>query len=103
MGGCWRLGRGCRVAVRGGAPLKTPCGAAFRLQHRDSSRCPAVETSLDAADTSVRATGRLHHLWWASWPMVTPLKTPRGARTVACWVETRLDPPDAETSLGAAD
>src|SRR5580693_5080774 len=75
MGGCWRLGRGCRVAVRGGAPLKTPCGAAFRLQHRDSSRCPAVETSLDAADTSVRATGRFHDLWWDSQPMETPLRT----------------------------
>ena len=37
-------------------------GAAFRLPHRDSSRRPAgdavqdVEMSLDAADTSVRAT-----------------------------------------------
>jgi hypothetical protein len=42
-----------------------------------------------------------HHLWWASRPMVTPLKTlfqiidstrsACGAGTLACWVETHLD------------
>ena len=34
---------------------------------------PGVHRSVNAARKSARATGRLHHLWWASRPMETPL------------------------------
>ena len=75
-------GHQTQMNLQGGADRSKPPGLA-RISH---SRSPAkrVDTSVDAADVSVRATSRLDNLWQTMWRRHSCLPRPDSSGRAGC-------------------